>query len=357
MINEITLSNYITKAYENTNMYYGDNLYNPEFIREYESQEDYELCRDKILNLLKLNPNVWDVYFTNSGTTAVSTALDWCYTEDCVYIKSNHEHVSVDRNPHFQSNYYVIELERLLLSYSFEGTIYFWEKEPWYCNLKENIKNKDIVICIVGSQTLTGEITPQEIIDRIYEDLKSVAKSIKIILDAQHEMFVEKRNYKIFDFVCCGGYLGFSARKLGIILYKKKKYDIKPNYNHCWNLVKYHLDYISKRKPSDYEFTNRYIISNINYLVDKYQLKINRKKNNFSFGDNKVLQFFEILNINEFPSIRKVLENYPNYFLMLEDNKLIIRISGSDLIPERNEICPIWTCIDKLLELGRKYDY
>ena len=181
MINEITLSKILKNANENTNMYYGDNLSKSEFTKEYESQEDYELCRDKVLKLLRLNPNVWGVYFTNSGTTAVSTALDWCYTEDCVYIKSNHEHISVDKNPHFQSNYYVIELERLLLAYNdFSGTLYFWENDPWYCNLKENIKNKDIVICIVGSQTLTGEITPQEIIDRIYEDLKSVAKVLKL---------------------------------------------------------------------------------------------------------------------------------------------------------------------------------
>lgn len=113
---------------------------------------------------------------------------------------------------------------------------------------------KKVFVYIIGTQLMTGEITPQLFFIGLKELLEKTNKEYKIMIDDVHGMFLTPRDYSIFDYVLYTAHSLVCDYNMGCLISKDGSIGIKA-YNWGVDYLK-RLDIVLSRKDKLFMFKN-----------------------------------------------------------------------------------------------------
>lgn len=179
--------------------------------------------------------------FDESGTALINKIFEKEVDDNTLVITTRYEHNAVKDCLDKCKNVLTLVLEDLT---SFD-----------FSKISEEIKGYNkIFVYVIGTQLMTGEITPQMFYVELKQLLENNNKHFKIMIDDVHGMFLTPRDYSIFDYVLYTAHSLVCDYNMGILISKEDDIGIKA-YNWGINYLK-RLDLVLDRKDKLFMFKN-----------------------------------------------------------------------------------------------------
>lgn len=206
------------------------------------TDDEFKMLEDEFFNRMPFcNISSENRYlrFDVSGTAIIDKVFEKEVDDDTLVISTRFEHNAVwdalsrCKNVYkFESlkNYDLNEIAKLLNKY------------------------KKVFVYIIGTQLMTGEITPQNFFIKLKSLLINHNKPHKMLIDDVHGMFITPRDYTLFDYVLYTAHSLVCDYNMGCLISKENDIGI-PAYNWGKDYLK-RLDLVLSRKEKLYMFKN-----------------------------------------------------------------------------------------------------
>lgn len=181
------------------------------------------------------------IRFGESGTSLINQVFEKEVDDDTLVISTRYEHNAVQ--DWFEK---VKHLEKLVI----EDITQF--NYPKIAKAIEG--HKKVFVYIIGTQLMTGEITPQLFFIGLKDLLEKSGKPYKIMIDDVHGMFLTPRDYSIFDYVLYTAHSLVCDYNMGCLISKDGSIGLKA-YNWGKDYLK-RLDLVLARKDKLFMFKN-----------------------------------------------------------------------------------------------------
>ena len=150
----------------------------------------------------------WTITCDNCASNLINKLFFTYVDNDTLVIISNAEHETTVNNFNKCKNGLILDHSKDIRGYNYDKVI------------NEAKKYKKVFFYCIGTQISTGEISPQT----FFVELKSKFNENKIpvimVLDAVQEMFLEPRDYSIFDYIIGTGHAICWNYDLGLLIHK-----------------------------------------------------------------------------------------------------------------------------------------
>lgn len=186
----------------------------------------------------------WNITVDNCASYHIDKLFNYYVDDNTLVIISNAEHTTTVRNFNECKNGLVLDFYRDILGYNYKKIIdeaKKYEKVFFYC---------------IGTQISTGEYTPQSFFIGLKEEFDKLDIYYTLVLDAVQEMFLQPRDYSIFDYVIGTGHAICWNYDLGILIHKSSA-PVKGCYefSHMWEFHEVFDKVIKPRKDKINVFT------------------------------------------------------------------------------------------------------
>lgn len=174
---------------------------------------DYRLIENHYFTNMpccNLNLEDWEITVDNCASNHIRKLFDYYVDDDTLVIISNAEHeTTMDCFMKVGDNGMIIDHSKDIRGYNYDKII------------DEAKRYKKVFFYCIGTQISTGEVSPQA----FFVDLKNKFEELHIeytmVLDAVQEMFLQPRDYSVFDYVIGTGHAICWNYDLGILVHKK----------------------------------------------------------------------------------------------------------------------------------------
>lgn len=163
-----------------------------------------------LLNKSKINQKNTFIFIKDNATNIITDIFDKQVDNETLVISSTSQHPSV-----------IINLARCKNVQTLDLINFSKEK---FQNIIKNTKYKKIFLYFIGTIRCNGIIIQQKTFLDIIAILKKYNKTYKLTIDAVHELFLNQRDYTIFDYIIYTAHAIIKNHDIGILISKEKMY-------------------------------------------------------------------------------------------------------------------------------------
>lgn len=156
------------------------------------------------------------ITFENCCTDFIKQIFKDEVDENTFVISTQYEHPSVKEELKNCKNVLTLNYDNLFRKQDILSTI-----------IKKAKNYKKVFVYIIGTQTFTGQITPQQFLVDLKETFIKNKIIHKIALDDVHGMFMYPRDYSIFDYILYTAHAIIPNYNMGMLISKNGKYGKK----------------------------------------------------------------------------------------------------------------------------------